>query len=45
MHEFRVWAPGKDSVDVVTGGQQLPMRPAAGGWWASSVDGAGPGTD
>ena len=45
MHEFRVWAPGKNSVDVVTGGRQLPMRPAAGGWWVSSVDGAGPGSD
>ena len=45
VHEFRVWAPGKDGVDVVTGGRQLPMRPAAGGWWASSVDGAGPGSD
>ncbi len=45
MHTFRVWAPGKDSVDVVADGRQVPMRPSAGGWWASSVDGAGPGTD
>ena len=45
MHEFRVWAPGKGSVDVVTGGREVPMRPRSGGWWASSVNGAGPGTD
>jgi len=45
VHEFRVWAPGKGSVDVVTGGRQVPMRPRRGGWWASSVDGAGPGSD
>jgi maltooligosyltrehalose trehalohydrolase len=45
MHEFRVWAPGKGSVDVVTAGRQVPMRPRRGGWWASSVDGAGPGSD
>jgi maltooligosyltrehalose trehalohydrolase len=45
MHEFRVWAPGKSSVDVAVNGGQVPMRPSAGGWWVSSVDGAGPGTD
>jgi maltooligosyltrehalose trehalohydrolase len=45
MHTFRVWAPGKTSVDVAVSGGLVPMRPSAGGWWASSVDGAGPGTD
>jgi len=45
MHTFRVWAPGKKRVDVVVDGRQAPMAPSAGGWWASSVDGAGPGTD
>jgi maltooligosyltrehalose trehalohydrolase len=45
MHEFRVWAPGKGSVDVVVDGRQVPMRRSGGGWWASSVDGAGPGSD
>ncbi len=45
VHTFRVWAPGKTSMDVVTGGREVPMRPSAGGWWASSVDGAVPGTD
>jgi maltooligosyltrehalose trehalohydrolase len=45
VHTFRVWAPGKERVDVEVDGRQVPMRPSAGGWWASSVDGAGPGTD
>jgi maltooligosyltrehalose trehalohydrolase len=45
MHTFRVWAPGKESVDVVVDGREVPMRPSAGGWWTSSVDGARPGTD
>jgi maltooligosyltrehalose trehalohydrolase len=45
MHEFRVWAPGKEAVGVVVNGREVPMRPSAGGWWASSVDGAGPGSD
>jgi maltooligosyltrehalose trehalohydrolase len=45
MHTFRVWAPAKERVDVVADGRQTPMAPSAGGWWASSVDGAGPGTD
>ena len=31
MHEFRVWAPRPREVDVVAGGQRMPMRPA-GGW-------------
>jgi maltooligosyltrehalose trehalohydrolase len=45
VHEFRVWAPGKGSVDVVIAGRDVPMRPRPDGWWASSVNGAGPGTD
>src|SRR5580698_5349431 len=45
VHMFRVWAPGKESVDVVVDGRSVPMRRSGGGWWASSVDGAGPGTD
>ena len=28
MHEFRVWAPRPGEVEVVVGGQRLPMRPA-----------------
>jgi maltooligosyltrehalose trehalohydrolase len=50
MHRFRVWAPGRNRVDVVIGGRRVPMQPADGGsgyggWWASSVDNAGPGSD
>jgi maltooligosyltrehalose trehalohydrolase len=42
---FRVWAPRPRRVGLVTGGQELPMRPAGGGWWECSAPGAGPGTD
>ena len=51
MHEFRVWAPRPQRVEVVlgghraSGGHRAQMRPAAGGWWTCPVAGAGPGTD
>src|ERR1700683_1137587 len=45
VHEFRVWAPGKGSVDVVTGGREVPMRPRRGGWWGGSRGGGGPGKE
>jgi maltooligosyltrehalose trehalohydrolase len=45
MHEFRVWAPRPREVEVVVGGQRLPMRPAAGGWWECRAEAAGPGTE
>jgi maltooligosyltrehalose trehalohydrolase len=48
MHEFRVWAPGAERVDVVLdppGGRPVPMSRRDGGWWSSSVDDAGPGSD
>jgi maltooligosyltrehalose trehalohydrolase len=46
MHEFAVWAPGKQSADVLLpGGRRVPMGQREGGWWASSVADAGPGTD
>ncbi len=45
MHEFRVWAPRPGEVEVVVGGQRLPMRPAGGGWWECRAEAAGPGTD
>jgi maltooligosyltrehalose trehalohydrolase len=45
MHEFRVWAPDRDRVEVVAGSRRVPMRRQAGGWWTSHVDEAGPGTD
>jgi maltooligosyltrehalose trehalohydrolase len=45
QHEFKVWAPGKQSVDVVLGDRRVPLRPGDRGWWASPIDGAGPGSD
>lgn len=51
MHEFRVWAPGRQRVEVVLpGGPRVPMQPSDsgggyGGWWACSVEQAGPGSD
>jgi maltooligosyltrehalose trehalohydrolase len=45
MHEFRVWAPDRRSVEVVLGSRRVPMERRAGGWWAGSADGAGPGAD
>jgi maltooligosyltrehalose trehalohydrolase len=48
VHEFRVWAPGAERVDVVLdqpGGRQVPMQAVDAGWWSSSVDDAGAGSD
>jgi maltooligosyltrehalose trehalohydrolase len=44
-HEFRVWAPRPERVEVVIGQRRMPMRPAGGGWWACRAGQAGPGTD
>ena len=44
VHEFSVWAPRADLVDVVADGRRQPMRQAGRGWWVASVVGAGPGT-
>jgi maltooligosyltrehalose trehalohydrolase len=43
--EFTVWAPRPQRVDLVLGDRTLPMRRAAGGWWARHCDEAGAGTD
>jgi len=50
VHRFRVWAPDRNSVDVVIGERRVPMsRDERGdgdrGWWTVCVDGAGPGSD
>jgi maltooligosyltrehalose trehalohydrolase len=45
MHEFRVWAPLPQRVEVVLGEQRIPMRRAGGGWWTCPVGQAGPGSD
>ena len=44
-HEFRVWAPLPQRVEIVLGEQRIPMRRTDGGWWACSAGQAGPGTD
>jgi maltooligosyltrehalose trehalohydrolase len=45
MHEFRVWAPRPNRVDLVLEGERVAMTKTARGWWACSVAGGGPGTD
>ncbi len=45
MHEFRVWAPRPDRVELILGDERITMRRMGRGWWAAAVDGAGPGTD
>jgi maltooligosyltrehalose trehalohydrolase len=45
MHEFRLWAPHPDRVELMLGEARLAMRQMGQGWWACSVGGAGPGTD
>jgi maltooligosyltrehalose trehalohydrolase len=46
-HEFRVWAPDRDRVELVLGARSgpVPMERGAGGWWAIPVHGAGPLSD
>ncbi|HEV8221847.1 MAG TPA: malto-oligosyltrehalose trehalohydrolase [Streptosporangiaceae bacterium] len=45
MAELRVWAPGKDSVDLVAGDRRTPMAAAGGGWWTCPAEAAGPAGD
>ncbi|MFG1751734.1 malto-oligosyltrehalose trehalohydrolase [Streptosporangium sandarakinum] len=44
-HEFRVWAPTRERVELVLGERRLPMRRSGDGWWERAVEEAGPGTD
>ena len=44
MHTFKVWAPGRRRVDLVTDGRKLAMTPAEGGWWEVSGAEAHAGT-
>lgn len=44
MHEFSVWVPAGQRVELVLGQRRLAMHPGAGGWWRRRVDDAGPGT-
>jgi maltooligosyltrehalose trehalohydrolase len=41
---FRVWAPQSQQVDLLLGGEHLPMAPADGGWWSAEAQ-ASPGDD
>ena len=45
MAEMAVWAPGKDSVDLVAGDRRTPMTAAGGGWWTCPAEAAGPAGD
>ena len=42
---MRVWAPGKERVEVEVAGERRPMGAQAEGWWQLEVPEAGPGTD
>ena len=44
MHEFRVWAPDAQQVDLVLVDGRSAMEPLPGGWWRRGVAAAGHGT-
>ncbi|MET0728131.1 MAG: malto-oligosyltrehalose trehalohydrolase [Acidimicrobiales bacterium] len=44
MHDFEVWAPAPERVELVMDDRRLPMDRSAGGWWRRRVEDAGPGT-
>jgi len=44
MHPFKVWAPGKQHIDLVSDGRRAPMVELDRGWWEASDVVAGPGT-
>lgn len=44
MHRFRVWAPDKERLDVLSNGRRLSMAELDRGWWEATDPGAGPGT-
>jgi maltooligosyltrehalose trehalohydrolase len=43
MPGFRVWAPGRERVELVAGGRRQAMRPAERGWWEAEAVAAEPG--
>jgi maltooligosyltrehalose trehalohydrolase len=43
-HTFRVWAPGRGRVDLVTGDRRVPMTKAGRDWWEASHQAAQAGT-
>jgi maltooligosyltrehalose trehalohydrolase len=44
LHEFTVWAPRPDRVELVIGDDRLAMARSEGGWWTTSVADAEAGT-
>ncbi len=44
MHRFKVWAPAKETVELILDGERHPMGAGEGGWWRLDVEEAGPGT-
>jgi maltooligosyltrehalose trehalohydrolase len=45
MHDFRLWAPRPERVEVLCGKRRLRMKPLGRGWWRLPVDEAAPGSD
>lgn len=45
MHTFRVWAPTPRKIELQLDSRLIEMKCGPGGWWAESVEDAGPGTD
>jgi maltooligosyltrehalose trehalohydrolase len=43
VHRFSVWAPGCGRVDLIWKERAIPMEGSAPGWWALTLDDAGPG--
>ncbi len=44
MHEFKLWAPRADTVNLHLAGEIQRMEGAGGGWWLSVSEDAGPGS-
>ncbi len=46
MNRFQVWAPGKQTVDVLVEDRAIPLTPGRRqGWWYVDLPDCGPGTD
>jgi len=45
MHEFEVWAPRARSMEVKVGNKKFALQPGERGWWSTTVEQAGPGSD
>src|SRR5262245_65594816 len=45
MTLFEVWAPEKDSLEILVAGAERAMEHGDDGWWRLDVPEAGPGSD